>query len=51
MEGDMAQMIDSFKRVWNALADTPKQAVNLRARVEFMRQITDCHERERMDSD
>lgn len=41
----MAQTIHSFKRVWDALADPPEQAMNLRARVEFMRQITDVMER------
>jgi predicted XRE-type DNA-binding protein len=30
---------DSFASVWDALADTPEQAANLRARAELMRQI------------
>jgi predicted XRE-type DNA-binding protein len=29
----------TFKSVWDALADTPEQAANLRARAELMRQI------------
>jgi len=31
---------ESYKNVWDALADTPAQAANLRARAELMRQIT-----------
>ncbi len=30
----------SFDSVWDAVADTPEQAANLRARAELMRQIT-----------
>jgi len=30
----------SFPSVWDALADTPEQAANLRTRSELMRQIT-----------
>ena len=30
---------DEFDSVWDALADTPEQAANLRARAELMRQI------------
>ena len=30
---------DSYASVWDALADTPEQAANLRARAELMRQI------------
>ena len=30
---------DSHKSVWDALADTPEQAANLRARAELMQQI------------
>ena len=30
---------DEFNSVWDALADTPEQAANLRARAELMRQI------------
>ncbi len=29
----------SYKSVWDAIADTPEQAANLRARAELMRQI------------
>jgi predicted XRE-type DNA-binding protein len=32
--------VESFASVWDALADTPEQAANLRARSELMRQIT-----------
>lgn len=32
--------IKTFSSVWDALADTPEQAANLRARAELMRQIT-----------
>ena len=31
--------IETFSSVWDALADTPEQAANLRARAELMRQI------------
>lgn len=30
---------ESYASVWDALADTPEQAANLRARAELMRQI------------
>lgn len=30
---------DHFNSVWDAIADTPEQAANLRARAELMRQI------------
>lgn len=36
----MGKMVHSFKSVWDAVADTPEQAANLRARAELMRQIT-----------
>lgn len=36
----MTKTIHSFKSVWDALADTPEQAANLRARAALMRQIT-----------
>ena len=29
----------SYKSMWDAIADTPEQAANLRARAELMRQI------------
>jgi predicted XRE-type DNA-binding protein len=32
---------DTYASVWDALADTPEQAANLRARAELMRQIAD----------
>jgi predicted XRE-type DNA-binding protein len=32
---------DSYASVWDALADTPEQAANLRARADLMRQITE----------
>ena len=31
--------IETFNSVWDALADTPEQGANLRARAELMRQI------------
>lgn len=31
--------IDQFDSVWDALADTPEQAANLRARAELMQKI------------
>ncbi len=34
------QQVESFANVWDAIADTPEQAANLRARSELMRQIT-----------
>ncbi|MEY3251618.1 MAG: hypothetical protein RL227_591 [Pseudomonadota bacterium] len=35
-----APPVESFTSVWDALADTPEQAANLRARSALMRQIT-----------
>ncbi|MEO6824788.1 MAG: XRE family transcriptional regulator [Nitrosospira sp.] len=32
--------IETFNSVWDAIADTPEQAANLRARAELMQQIT-----------
>lgn len=40
----MGKVVQSFKSVWDALADTPEQAANLRARSGLMRQITDVIE-------
>ena len=40
----MGKMVHSFKSVWDALANTPEQAANLRARSELMRQITEVIE-------
>lgn len=40
----MGKMVHRFKSVWDALADTPQQAANLRARSALMRQITDVIE-------
>ena len=31
---------ESYASVWDAIADTPEQAANLRARAELMQQIT-----------
>jgi predicted XRE-type DNA-binding protein len=31
--------METFSNVWDAIADTPEQAANLRARAELMRQI------------
>lgn len=33
--------IQTFVSVWDAIADTPEQAANLRARAELMTQITE----------
>ncbi len=32
--------IESYSSVWDAIADTPEQAANLRARAELMQQIS-----------
>jgi predicted XRE-type DNA-binding protein len=32
---------ESYKSVWYAIADTPEQAANLRARAELMMQISE----------
>ena len=32
---------ETYASVWDAIADTPEQAANLRARAELMRQIAD----------
>ena len=32
---------ESYKSVWDAIADTPEQAANLRARAELMMQISE----------
>jgi predicted XRE-type DNA-binding protein len=37
----MDKMVHGFKSVWDALADTPEQAANLRARSALMQQITE----------
>jgi len=34
------QKIESYANVWDALADTPEEAANLRARAELMQQIS-----------
>lgn len=39
MLGAMTRSIDAYASVWDALADTPEQAANLRARSELMGQI------------
>lgn len=31
--------VESYASVWDAIADTPEQAANLRARAELMQQI------------
>jgi len=36
----MRKVVQSYKSVWDALADTPEQAANLRARSGLMQQIT-----------
>lgn len=35
----MKKRIDRFDSVWDALADTPEEAANLRARAELMQKI------------
>lgn len=40
----MGKVVQSFKSVWDALADTPEQAANLRARSGLMQQITEVIE-------
>jgi predicted XRE-type DNA-binding protein len=40
----MGKVVQSFQSVWDALADTPEQAANLRARSDLMQQITDVIE-------
>jgi predicted XRE-type DNA-binding protein len=35
----VADKSESYASVWDAIADTPEQAANLRARAELMRQI------------
>lgn len=37
----MKKTSDSYLSVWDALADTPEQAANLRARADLMRQIAE----------
>ncbi len=37
---------ESYASVWDAIADTPGQAANLRARAELMRQIADLVKRQ-----
>jgi predicted XRE-type DNA-binding protein len=40
----MKQPFETFISVWDALADTPEQAANLRARADLMRQIAELIE-------
>jgi predicted XRE-type DNA-binding protein len=37
----MKKRANSYVSVWDALADTPEQAANLRARADLMRQIAE----------
>jgi len=37
----MKKVGETYKSVWDALADTPEQAANLRARADLMRQIAE----------
>jgi predicted XRE-type DNA-binding protein len=37
----MKKVGQAYKSVWDALADTPEQAANLRARADLMRQIAE----------
>ena len=36
----MSSKTESYTSVWDAIADTPEQAANLRARADLMQQIT-----------
>lgn len=40
----MTKRGNTFASVWDALADTPEQAANLRARADLMRQIAELIE-------
>jgi predicted XRE-type DNA-binding protein len=40
----MKKTVETFLSVWDALADTPEQAANLRARADLMRQIAELIE-------
>ena len=35
----MTQEVESYESVWDAIADTPQEAANLRARADLMREI------------
>ena len=37
----MSKIGETYESVWDALADTPEQAANLRARADLMRQIAE----------
>ena len=37
----MTKSATTFRSVWDALADSPEQAANLRARADLMRRIAD----------
>ena len=37
----MKKRSDTYASVWDAIADTPEQAANLRARAELMQQIAE----------
>ena len=37
----MTKPATTFRSVWDALADSPEQAANLRARADLMRRIAD----------
>ena len=37
----MTKLATTFRSVWDALADSPEQAANLRARADLMRRIAD----------
>jgi len=37
----MTKRSNTYESVWDAIADTPEQAANLRARAELMRQIAE----------
>ena len=35
----MMQEVESYESVWDAIADTPQEAANLRARADLMREV------------
>jgi predicted XRE-type DNA-binding protein len=35
----MTQEVESYESVWDAIADTPQEAANLKARADLMREI------------
>ena len=50
VEGWKMRKPESYASVWDAIADTPGQAANLRARAELMRQIAGLDKEARVDA-